>query len=107
MPLPGVYLHSAVERRARLYESWASARDEGWRPLAIGGWPVRRLDRVLLYVHGGGLARDIARRGAAREQAGPLHRAARQCLACGQALFVWPLCLLWPGAIAVFLRSIV
>ena len=77
VPMPGSYLASAVERRARLYSAWGSAYDEGWRPGTIGGWPVRRLDRIFAYVHGGGMARDIARRGVAREQTGPLPRALR------------------------------
>lgn len=69
-PRPGDYLACAVERRARLYESWACAWDEGWRPASVLGWPIRRVDRVCVYVHGGGLARDVARHGAARPQVG-------------------------------------
>ena len=54
-PRPGVYLASPVERRARLYEAWASAVDEGWRPSRR-----RRLDRILSYVHSGAMARDVS-----------------------------------------------
>ncbi len=68
---PGEYLASAVERRARLYEAWASAHDEGWRPAALLGWPLRRVDRVCAYVHSGALARDVARGRAVRSRVGP------------------------------------
>ena len=70
-PRPGDYLASAVERRARLYESWACAHDEGWRPAALLGWPLRRVDRVCAYVHSGALARDVARGRAVRPRVGP------------------------------------
>ena len=60
-PRPGDYLASAIERRARLYESRARARDEGWRPASLLGWPLRRVDRVCAYVHSGALAKDVTR----------------------------------------------
>ncbi len=71
--LPGAYLDSAIERRARLAESWLSAYGEGWRPAALLGWPLRRVDRILLHLHSGRLARDVARYGAGRSRLGPLN----------------------------------
>ncbi len=75
-PRPGQYLDSAVERRARLYECWASAWDEGWRPVAVLGRPLRRVDRVCAYVRSGRLARDVARGRNVLPRLGPV------CLAC-------------------------
>ena len=93
IPQPGAYLDSASERRARQYESWASAVDEGWRPPVLFGWPLRRIDRVYAYVHGGRLARDLARHGAARPQVG-----------------VWGLlaqAVAWPPLVLVVLMAVV
>ena len=56
--LPGDYLDSLIERRARVYEAWASAYDEGWRPTALFGIPLSRLDRVFLSVYHGDVAAD-------------------------------------------------
>ena len=58
--LPGDYMDSALERRARLYEKWASAYDEGWRPVTMFGFPLARIDRVFLAVHRGDVAADHA-----------------------------------------------
>lgn len=90
IPQPGDYLDSATERRARQYESWASAVDEGWRSLAVFGWPLRRIDRVFAYVHGGRLARDLARHGAARPQV-EVWRLLAQAVAWPPLVFVAPL----------------
>lgn len=84
---PGHYLASALERRARLYAAWASARDEGWRP----GCPLRRVDRVCEYVYSGGLARDVARRGVGRSQVGLVGHAKT---AAGM-LVSWPMPAIW------------
>ena len=66
-PRPGVYLDSAVERRARLYESWASAVDEGHQVVLDGrtGLPAAPLDRILAHVYTGRLAAAVAARDAA------------------------------------------
>lgn len=73
---PGAYLNSSIERRARLYEAWSTAVDEGWRPMSIAGRPVRRLDRVMAYVYGGYLACDIAAGRPARCQRARWHSVA-------------------------------
>jgi hypothetical protein len=59
LPMPGIYLDSQVERRARCYESYARARDEGWRPVRVMGTPVSRTDRIFEYVYSGQLAADV------------------------------------------------
>lgn len=58
---PGYYLASAVERRARLYASWACAVDEGHQLVLSKrtGEPVSELDRVFLHVYSGELARAV------------------------------------------------
>lgn len=99
VPQPGAYLSSAVERRARLYESWACAWDEGWRPASVLGWSLRRVDRVCWYVHGGGLARDVSRHGAGLPQHGPARAAALLGAAVGRLAVSWPVCLVWPLAV--------
>ena len=76
-PRPGDYLASAVERRARLYESWACAWDEGWRPASLIGWPLRRVDRVCSYVHSGRLALDVSRGRVVLPRVGPAGMACR------------------------------
>ncbi len=101
--VPSQYLDSATERRARLYESWTSAHAEGWRPISVSGWPIRRLDRIFWYVHSGGLARDIAARDAARPQNGPLEKMSRAILAGAREAFRWPLCLVWPVVVLLVL----
>jgi hypothetical protein len=58
--LPGTYLDSCVERRARMYQHWAAAYAEGWRPPMVMGIPMNHVDRVFLHVYSGALARRMA-----------------------------------------------
>lgn len=60
-PAPGGYLDSIVERRARLYQHWASAMDEEYSVLG-SGTPFRLLDAVFWHAYSGGLARELAAR---------------------------------------------
>lgn len=59
---PGDYLSAPTERRARLYEGWASARDEGWSPACRDGTstPIMRADQVMDLVYSGRFARALA-----------------------------------------------
>lgn len=56
----GKYLDSAIERRARVYQAWANAHDEGWRPTTLFGVPLSRVDRVFLSDYRGDVAADRA-----------------------------------------------
>lgn len=76
--MPGEYLASDVERRARAYQGEANSYDEGWRPTCLFGTPVSRLDRVFLSVHDGSLAADINARRPVAERLFPGEAAVRQ-----------------------------
>lgn len=76
-PLPGHYLGSQVERRARLNQSWACSYDEGWRPVSLFGIPVSRVNRVFLSVYRGDLAGVVAAGRQAPERLFPGEKAAR------------------------------
>lgn len=84
----GYYLASPIERRARAYESWASAYDEGWRPATICGVIVSRLDRIFSYVHSGDLATELMAGEQVRSRTFPGARIARESLA-------WPFPMVW------------
>ena len=75
--LPGTYMDSALERRARTYEKWACAYDEGWRPVCLLGIPVSRVDRIFLSVYRGDLAADLAAGRPVAERLFPGERAVR------------------------------
>lgn len=80
-PLPGDYLGSNFERRARLYENWACACDEGWRPVSLFGIPVSRIDRVFLAIYRGDMAADIAAGRPAPERLFPGEKTVRAMVA--------------------------
>ena len=68
LPRDGAYHADPEERRARLYEAWACATDEG---LPVSTWsasgvPVCPVVAVLHHVYSGGLAADVAVAEAAR-----------------------------------------
>jgi hypothetical protein len=94
---PGGYLDSVYERRARAYEWWACAYDEGWRPVSVAGVPVDRVDRVFLYVYSGSLARD-RRNGAARPQRLPGVHEVRVAGRMLLSSFAWPFTPIWAAA---------
>ena len=111
IPFPGTYLDSLTERRARAYDAWASAQDEGWRPATLWGVPLRRVDRIWSYVYGGGLAADKAAGRPIKPRLLPGQAATRStCCAVGATAkavmgnaLAWPLVVLWPLAGLLFL----
>jgi hypothetical protein len=72
-PMPGSYLDSAVERRARLYEHFASYIDFGGACATVNGQIALPLQGVFWRVYSGELSRDVTtgRQGCAAVRRGP------------------------------------
>ena len=83
-PLPGYYLKSYAERRARLYQNWACSYDEGWRPVSLCGTPVSRVDRVFLSVYRNDLSADISAGRPAPERLFPGEKTVRALVAAAR-----------------------
>ena len=100
---PGEYLDSMIERRARSYEYWACARDEGLRPASLCSVLVDRIDRIFEFVHSGALARDRVAGRPIRAQEAPGRRTLRTIYRLAVASVGWPMTPAWVIGVAVVL----